>query len=77
MIIYSACYTDCTHEYGPAMFSLHETRAGAERAIDKSKQQSYENYKEACKHYPSDREWNPVSGSLCEQWDIIEMIVEK
>jgi len=78
MKIYAACYTDCYHEYGPAVFSLHLTREGAEMAIGESKDRSKEYHEEMLKYVDwAERDWNSYSGGGHEQWCITEMEVKE
>jgi hypothetical protein len=81
MKIYAARYTDCYHEYGPAVISLHLSKEGAERAITHSKLQSQESHKDQvqwCKENDFGFDtWTEDNGTGFERWAITEMEVEE
>lgn len=81
MKIFAAQYSDCVYETGYLTFSLHKTLEGAQRAIEKSKQESKERYDEMVLFQIAEgREtkpykWNSNTGVGYEGWDIVEMEV--
>ena len=65
-IIYSACYNDCIYESAFATLSLHKSKAGAELAIQKHKQQQAELAKETKTEIQSWQVWDVFKHQLLD-----------
>jgi hypothetical protein len=90
MKVYAAKHTDCYHEYGPAVFSLHHTKEGAQRAIAKSQAASRTAFQEGQDYWQHqlesgeiegvfgrEDEWTFEDGNGFERWVISEIEVEE
>ena len=70
-IVFAFLYTDCLYEYDTRIISIHRTRKGAEKAIEKHKGQEKKRWDVLNRYYKSLSKFGYM-----QIWEVVEMEIK-